>query len=151
VELFEAPFEEEPPREDLLADFLLALLEPPREDDPLREDLLALLLEDLDADFLDAPFFAAAFLDPPFFAAAFLGADFLDALFFDEPPLPEEEPPRLEDFLEAPFLDAPFFDLPPPEDLLPPFFPAAAFLVDFAIVNGFCLRLKEFLFEITMM
>lgn len=98
----------------------------------------------LGAAFLAAPpFFAAAFLGAAFFAAAFLGAAFLAAPFFaaafdeplpeDEPPL-EDEPPRLAD-LEAPFLDAPFDeDLPPPEDLLPPFF-AAAFLVDFAIVD----------------
>jgi hypothetical protein len=94
-------------------------------------------------------FFAAAFLAgddffaaPPFFAGEdFLAAPpFFAAPFFDAPfdePRPEDEPPRLDDFLEAPFLDAPFDeDLPPPEDLLPPFL-AAAFLVDFAIVNGF--------------
>jgi hypothetical protein len=126
---------------------LPAPLEPAREDDP-RDDLLAPPLDDLDAAFFAPPFLAAAFLAPPFLAAAFFGADFLDAdfleaPFFEEPPLPEEEPPRLEDFLEAPF-----FDLPPPEDLLPPFFAAAAFLVDFAIVNGFCLRLKNFFLKL---
>ena len=144
AELFDAPLLA-PPR-------LLELLPPPLlEDEPPRLD------EDLDAPpFFAAAFFGAAFLEaPPFLAAAFLGAAFLAAAFFgaaflaapflaadldellpeDEPPLLEDEPPRLDEDLDAPFLDAPFDeDLPPPEDLLPPFF-AAAFLVDFAIVD----------------
>lgn len=137
-----------PPDDFFVADFLdapfllppffaAAFFEPPR-DDPPREDLLP-PLDDLE-DFFEAPFFTAPLL----------AALFLDAPFFEEPPLPEE-PPRRDDFLDAPFLLAPFFeDLPPREDLLPPFL--AAFLVDFAIVNGFCLRLKRILFfEITMM
>jgi hypothetical protein len=98
------------------------------------------------ADFLGAAFFATPFFAPPFLAPPFFGADFFAPAFlavaffkgdFFAPFLAPPDEPR-EDFLEAPFLaaflEAPFFDLPPPEDLLPPFFPAAAFLVDFAIV-----------------
>jgi hypothetical protein len=101
--------------------------------------------------FLAAAFFGAAFLAaPPFLAADFLGAAFLAAPFLDEPPLPEDEPPLDEepprpDDLEAPFLAA-LFDVDlPPERLLEDFL-AAAFLDDFAIVNGFLVRINEFLF-----
>ena len=138
------------PDDFLVAAFFVAPFLGPPEDElpPLDEDFLAALFLDapredelppLEEDFFAAPFLVALFLDAPFFDAAFL-----DAPFFAEPPLPEE-PPRPEDFFDAPFLLAPFFeDLPPPEDLLPLFL--AAFLVDFAIVNGFYLRLKEFSF-----
>ena len=121
------PLEEEPPR---LADeppllevlrpppeLLEAVLEPPRlADGRLEEELL-------DAELRLAELFDAPLLAPP---------RLLELL---PPPLLEDEPPRLDEDLDAPFLDAPFDeDLPPPEDLLPPFF-AAAFLVDFAIVD----------------
>lgn len=157
---------EEPPRfadldDDLVDDdfFEALFLEALLDDELLEESPLLLLFEAafLVAPFLDALLFLAApfleellFLEaPPFFeavtffaappfllAAAFLLAPFLEDPL-GEPPRPEDEPPRLDDFLDAPFLDAPVEDLPPPEDLLPPFFPAADFLVDFAIVNGF--------------
>lgn len=110
------------------------------------------------ADFFVAPFFtppflAADFLAPPFLAADFLAPPFLAAPFLeavlDERPLPEDEPP-LEDEpprrdLDAPFLDAPFEEDLPPERLLDDFLDAA-FLVDFAIVNGFLVRVNKFLF-----
>lgn len=108
-----------PLRDDLLAlrDDLLA---------PPRADLLAPRREDLDALPLE---------EPPRDDLLALREDLL-ALFRADllaPPLDDLDAP----FLDAPFLDAPFEeDLPPPEDFLPPFF-AAAFLVDFAIVNGF--------------
>lgn len=112
------------------------------------------------AAFLGAAFLAAAFLGAAFFGAAFLAAPFLAATprdedllapplddfeallpavaflaaLFDEPPLPEVEPPRLD--LAAPFLEALLEDDLPPALLLDAFL-AAAFLVDFAILMGF--------------
>jgi hypothetical protein len=137
-----------PPREALLvapprllllfeAALLLEVFAPPRE-------------ADLEVDELLPPRFAAAVLP------AAPRADDLEAVF--EAPL--EAPPRLEDLdaafdpplealllalFEVPFdavfvalLDAPFeVDRPPPLDAWPPFF-AAAFLVAFAMFNGFC-------------
>jgi hypothetical protein len=149
-ELLGAAALDEPPRDDFAAAFLgAAFFAPPF--------FAATFLDApfLAATFLGAAFFAAPLLTAPFFAADFLEAAFLlpprtDALFEDldapfEPPRPEDEPPlelppRLDD-LTAPFFAAPFFDEPfdddlPPELLLLPFL-AAAFLVDFAIVNGF--------------
>lgn len=165
VAVFTAERLEEPPREEdffaapFLADPFLAapFLAPPFFAAPffaapflavpfLAADFLAAPLFTppfLAADFLAPPFLAADFLAPPFFAAPFLEA------VLDERPLPEDEPP-LEDEpprrdLDAPFLDAPFEEDLPPERLLDDFLDAA-FLVDFAIVNGFLVRVNKFLF-----
>ncbi|MGZ8545267.1 MAG: hypothetical protein ACXWV0_08210 [Flavisolibacter sp.] len=135
----------------MAADFLALLF--------LAPDFLALLFlapdffvalrrkaPDLEAAFL-APFFAAPFL-ALFFAADFLAPPFLALPFLAAlRDLPEEEPPldEREDFLAAPFLAAPFDADLPPELFLADFF-FAAFLDDFAICDGFCVRLINFLF-----
>ena len=160
VAVFTAERLEELPREEdflaapfLAAPFLAApFLAAPFLADPFFADPF------FAADFFVAPFFtppflAADFLAPPFLAADFLAPPFLAAPFLeavlDERPLPEDEPP-LEDEpprrdLDAPFLDAPFEEDLPPERLLDDFLDAA-FLVDFAIVNGFLVRVNKFLF-----
>ena len=140
AELFDAPREAEDLADLLLeVDLDVAFLEA----DFLLAPFLALLF--LALLFLEAPFLAPPFLEadlfaPPFLAALFLDADFLDALFLDELRLPEDEPPLFAElprlFLDAPFLDAPFFEDLPPERFADDFLDAA-FLVDFAIFNGF--------------
>ena len=137
--------------EDPPLELLEAALDAPRLADLLALPRLELLLPPFfPAAFLDEPFLAPPFLAALLFALPFLEADFLDLPFFDaafldapfldELRLPEDEPPLLDEpprrFLAAPFLDAPFFELLPPERL-PDDFLDAAFLVDFAIANGF--------------
>ena len=143
------------------APFLLAGL-----DDLLREEeLLDELLRDFfeaafllapPLDFLAAAFFttgllavlflAALFFEVVFLAATFLPAAFLGAVLLPEPELRlEEEDPRPDAFLAALFLAGAFDEDLLREDLLPPFF-AAAFLVDFAILNWDLMRVNKFSF-----
>jgi hypothetical protein len=129
-----------PPEDFLAVDFLAAFfgagllaalfLEPPF----LAADLLA-------AGLLAPPFFAPDFLAPDFLAAGllaalFLAPDFLEPPFLAAPlDLPEEEPPLDEELRRDDFFAAPFDEDLPPALFLADFF-FAAFLVDFAIVNG---------------
>ena len=161
-ELLEA---EDPPREEddplrLAEDFdappLEALLEPPRLAEPplLATLFLVALLADarlLEEEPLEAlPLLAVlrppeelfeALLDAPLREALPLEAE--DPLLEEEDPLLEEEPPRLEDeLLVAAFLEADLDEELPPALLLPAFL-AAAFLVDVAIFNGFCVRVNK--------
>ena len=162
--LEEPPLFDEPllavPRDD---EDLEAVLEAPLELPPL---LAALPLDavapprlaDLDVEELLPPRFAAAVLP----AAPRDEDEDLEAVFVALLEAPLELPPRLEDFeaaFDPPFeaaallgalealLLAPFdavfeaaldVDRPPPLEACPPFF-AAAFLVAFAMFNGFCL------------
>ncbi|HEY1115968.1 MAG TPA: hypothetical protein VGE66_20540 [Chitinophagaceae bacterium] len=165
AEDLEAPLEEplldadDPPRD---AD------EPPRlaEDfdaPPLREEELPLLatlflvalLADarpLEEDPLEAPPLLAVLRPPEELFEALLEALPREALLLEaddplleeeEEPLLEEEPLRLEDeLLLAAFLGAALEEELPPALLLPAFL-AAAFLVDVAIFNGFCVRVNK--------
>ena len=126
-ELRPPPCEARPPLAEilLLCSGLIAanpLLDEPRDELPEEEPPeLRPPLEPLEALLEDAPFDELPFED-----------DFLDAVFELLPPRPPEddEPPRPPELLEAPL------DEPPPELLLADFF-VAAFLVAFAMINGF--------------
>ena len=146
AELFDAPLEA--PRPELL----LAALEA----DLVRDEvpLLAVRPPPLEAF---PPLLATAFLVPLLAdARPLLGVpleeDFdapledFDALFAADFEALFEEPPRLED-LETPFFDAPFEEDDLPPELLEALFFDAAFLVDFAIFNGFKVRVNRFVSE----
>jgi hypothetical protein len=156
---------EDPPREDedfdapplreaeepLEAEDLEAPLEPP----PLAATLfLVALLADarpLEEDPLEALPLLAVLRPPEELLEALLDAlprealplEADDPLLDAEEELLEEEPPRLEDeLLLADFLEAALEEELPPALLLPAFL-AAAFLVDVAIFNGFCVRVNK--------